>query len=100
VESHAAGGTQGGQDGREDADEGLQDELPEVFLGVIAGDHNGVHIGVGHCVVNRLVDGLFYELGQKLLKELFHVRKNLKLLIRMWINPRRRHHRCCRHRLC
>ena len=71
METHAAGGTQGGQDGREDADEGLQDELPEVFLGVIAGNHNGIHIGsigVGHCVVNRLVDGLFYELGQKLLK--------------------------------
>lgn len=68
METHAAGGTQGGQDGREDADEGLQDELPEVFLGVIAGDHNGVHIGsigVGHCVVNRLVDGLFYELGKR-----------------------------------
>ena len=75
MESHAAGGTQGGQDGCEDADEGLQDELPEVFLGVIAGDHNGVHIGsigVGHCVVNRLVDGLFYELGQKLLKNFLH----------------------------
>lgn len=45
-----------------------------VSLGVIAGDHNGTHIGsigVGHYVVNRLVDGLSYELGQKLLKQLF-----------------------------
>ena len=61
MESHEAGGIQGGQDGCEDANEGLQDELPEVFLGVIAGNYDGVHIGsigVGHCVVNRLVDGL------------------------------------------
>ena len=78
--AYAAGGTQGGQDGCEDADEGLQDELPEVLLGVIAGNHNGIHIGsngVRHYVVNRLVDGLFYELGQKLLKNLFHCDKNL-----------------------
>ena len=74
MDPHARGCTQCSEDGGEDADEGLQDELPEVFSGVIAGDHNGIHIGsigVGHCVVNRLVDGLFYELGQKLLKQLF-----------------------------
>ena len=74
MESHTAGGSQGGQDGREDADEGLQDELPQRLLGIATqrGDRLHIrqdrHLRVRYYVVNRLVDGLFNKLGQKLLK--------------------------------